>query len=181
MRGGLSGLVHQLEVQDAQRQDLDLAGVVVEVAGRKQLVEVVEVVEVVEEQVGHSNEPGEAEEAAAGHSKALVFCLEVAAAAEGQESKEFDCELVGGAGAAEVRLVEAPFALEAAEVLAERSQLAEGVAGAQQEPTTVAWLLPLLEMGIGGRRGAGLFFGWVVEAAWCPCSVERELRVVFSL
>jgi hypothetical protein len=85
-----------------------------------------------------------------------------------------------------LRLVEAPPALEAppvleagaVEVLAERSQQAEGVVG------VVGVLLPLprlLAMRIGARRGAGLFFDLVVEAAWRLCSVKRGPEVALSL
>jgi hypothetical protein len=174
--------VYQLEVQGAkQQQGLDLAAAAVAVARRK--VEEVVVVEEEEEQVGHWSESAAAAEAAEAHLVALVFCSEAEAAEAGQESRESDCELVEGAGAGVVRLVEGLFALEAVEGLAERSQQVEGVAEALEggPPLVEAGVPHLVEMGIGARSGAGLFFGLVVVGAWCLCSVGQGPAVGPSL
>jgi hypothetical protein len=178
--------VHQTKVQGAKQQDLDRA-VEGEAAAdliRLKVVAVVVVVVVVE-QADHLNESGA--EGAEGQSAALVFYLGagVAGVEVGREPGEFDCELVEGAGVVEVPLVEVLFALEVAEVeaLTERSQRAEGVEGVVEErlPRVMARFPLLLATMIWVRREEGLFFGWVVEAAWCPCSVKWEQAVVSSL
>ena len=105
--------------------------------------------------------------AAEGHLVGPVFWLEVAVAAEGQEPRESDYELVEGAGVAGVRLVGALLALE---VVAERSQRGEGVVEGQegqegQLPMMVTRFPLLVATETGERRGADLFSGLVVEAA----------------
>lgn len=102
------------------------------------------------------------------------------AAAAAQESRESDYELVEGAGGAVVRLVEALFASEA---MVERSQREEAVVGGLEGrvPQMVTQLPLLGATETGAGRGADLFSGLVVEAAWSPYSVEQERAVEFSL
>ena len=111
--------MHLPKVQGAkQQQGLDLVAAAAAAAARLKMAEVV----VEEEQrVGHWNESqGEAEEEGGVHSSALVSCSEAEAAEAGQEPRGSDCVLVEEAAAGVVRLVEAPFALEAVEARAER-------------------------------------------------------------
>jgi hypothetical protein len=80
MRGGLSGLLHQLEVRGAERrQGLDLA---VAAAAAHWKVVVVVVVEQVE-QVGRWDESGAEAAEAEGVNSVLVFCSEAEEAEEG--------------------------------------------------------------------------------------------------
>ena len=90
--------------------------------------------------------------------------------------------LVEEAAAGVVRLVEALFALEAVEALAERSQQTVVVAALVGRPVPVTAGLPrVLAMRIGVGQGAGRFFGLVVEAVWSLCSLERGPGAGFSL